>query len=301
MKPRLLVLCVPLVLAALSSHAAEPAVVEQAHAIAVPITLKPYIPPSEQDIPDDEFGASVRLGKHIFTETSRYAAQYVGNGLQCANCHLGAGRLAHSAPLWGAWVKYPAYRSKNKMVNTMEERIQGCFRYSMNGSAPPADSRELKAVMTYAYWLAEGAPTGLDLPGRGYPKLADPAQSPDFTRGQKVFMQNCALCHGADGQGTKTSDKYQFPPLWGDASYNWGAGMHRINTAAAFIRANMPYGKAGSLSVQEAWDVAFYVNSHERPQDPRFSGDVQATKAEFHDHQCQYGETVDKQVLGARN
>lgn len=299
MSVRLLALGVSLLIFASHSGAASPTSVDQAHAIAHPITLKPYSPPAERDIPDDEFGASVRLGKQVFTETTRYASQYVGNSLQCANCHLDAGRLAHSAPLWGAWVKYPVYRNKNKMINTMEERIQGCFRYSMNGTAPPADSLELKAVMTYAYWLASGAPTGVDLPGRGYPELEKPAKAPDLARGQKVFEQNCALCHGADGLGTKSGDLYQFPPLWGDASYNWGAGMHRINTAAAFIRANMPFGKGGSLSVQDAWDVAYYVNSHERPQDPRFAGDLQATKAEFHDHQCQYGETVDKQVLGA--
>lgn len=283
----------------LSLFATHSGSAERAHALVDPITVKPYAPPAERDIPDDEFGAAVRLGKQVFTETTRYAARYVGNELQCANCHLDAGRLVHSAPLWGAWVKYPAYRSKNKMVNTMEERIQGCFRYSMNGTAPPADSQELKAVMSYAYWLASGAPTGVDLPGRGYPELEQPAKPPDLARGQRVFTQNCALCHGADGQGTKTGDHYHFPPLWGDVSYNWGAGMHRINTAAAFIRANMPFGKGGSLTVQEAWDVAYYVNSQARPQDPRFTGDVQATKAQFHDHQCLYGEQRGEQVLGA--
>lgn len=104
--------------------------------------------------------------------------------------------------------------------------------------------------------MASGAPTGVDLPGRGYPELVDPPQPPDFARGQKVFSENCTLCHGANGQGTELDDNYQFPPLWGNASYNWRAGMHRVNTAAAFIRANMPFGKGGSLSVQDAWDVA---------------------------------------------
>lgn len=66
--------------------------------------------------------------------------------------------------------------------------------------------------------------------------------------------------------------------------------MHRINTAAAFIRANMPFGKAGSLSNQQAWDVALYINSHERPQDPRFNGDIEKTKKQFHQHQCVYGK-----------
>lgn len=62
-----------------------------------------------------------------------------------------------------------------------------------------------------------------------------------------------------------------FPAVWGDNSYNWGAGIARIFTAASFIHMNMPLGKPGSLSEQEAWDVAVYINSHERPQDPRYT------------------------------
>jgi thiosulfate dehydrogenase len=276
------------------------AVGPHATAVTEPISVAPYQPPTEDRIPDDEFGRTVRLGKRIFTDTGRYAGQYVGNELTCANCHLDAGRLANSAPMWAAWVKYPAYRGKNKMVNTMGQRIQGCFRYSMNGRPPPLDSDELKAIMSYSFWLASGAPTNVDLPGRGYPELAKPARQPDFQRGQKVLEQNCALCHGSDGQGTKANGKVVFPPLWGKNSFNWGAGMHRINTAAHFIRANMPLGQGGTLSVQDAWDVAYFMNSHERPQDPRFDGDIKATDNRFHQHQCRYGDKVGGHIMGMR-
>lgn len=274
--------------------------VEKAHSIAEAIPVTPFKPPAEDAIPKNEFGDMVRLGKQIFTETGKYATKYVGNGLNCVNCHLDAGRLANSAPLWAAWVKYPAYRKKNKMVNTMEERFQGCFRYSMNGTPPPTDSKELKALMSYSFWLATGAPTNTKLAGGGYPKLAEPKLKPDFKRGQKIFAENCMLCHGANGQGTKVNGKYAFPPLWGKDSFNWGAGMHRINTAASFIRANMPLGKAGSLTEQEAWDVAYFMNSHERPQDPRFNGSVSQTDKKFHQHQCRYGDKVDNHVLGQK-
>lgn len=265
---------------------------EYAQAVTQAIASKPYLPPTADTIPENEFGDMVHFGKNIFTDTGKYAGQYVGNGLSCTNCHLDAGRLANSAPLWAAWVKYPAYRSKNKMVNTMEERLQGCFVYSMNGSAPPADSKELKAVMSYAYWLAQGAPTGVDLPGGGYPKLAKPEKQPDFARGKQVFVNNCVICHGVEGDGTKQNGNYVFPPVWGADTFNWGAGMHTIDNAASFIRANMPLGKGGSLSNQQAWDVAYYINSHERPQDPRFKGDLKATKEAFHQHVCRYGEIM---------
>lgn len=274
---------------------------EQAHAITDPIKVKAFQPADEKTIPDNEFGKMVRFGKNVFIQTGQYAGKYVGNDMQCVNCHLNAGRLADSAPLWAAWVKYPAYRGKNSMVNTMEERIQGCFTYSMNGTPPPADSKELKALMSYAYWMATGAPTGVDLPGRGYPKLAKPQKTPDYQRGKQLYVNNCALCHGENGGGTKQNSNTVFPPLWGKSSFNWGAGMHRINTAAAFIRANMPLGKGGTLTVQQAWDVAYFINSHERPQDPRFNGDVKVTRDTYHQHQCRYGKKTGKHLLGSKD
>ncbi len=286
------------IFALIFNHVAIADNTEQAHAVTDPIEVKTFLPPDENTIPDNEFGEMVRLGKQIFTQTGQYAGKYVGNDLNCVNCHLDAGRLANSAPLWAAWVKYPAYRGKNNMVNTMEERFQGCFTYSMNGTPPPADSEELKALKSYAHWLAQGAPTGVDLPGRGYPKLAKAEKEPDYQRGEKLFVNNCALCHGDNGEGTKQNGNVVFPPLWGKDSFNWGAGMHRINTVAAFIRANMPLGKGGSLTVQQAWDVAYYLNSHERPQDPRFKGNTKATKDAYHQHQCRYGEKLGKHVLG---
>lgn len=254
--------------------------------------------PLESAMPDDEFGKMVLLGKRIFVDTQRYAKQYTGNGLNCVNCHLDRGRHNDSAPMGPAYVRYPKYRGKNKQVNTMEQRIRGCFTYSANGTPPPPLSKEMKALVSYFDWLATGAPANTKLKEAGFAKVDKPPQKPDPKRGAQVFARNCALCHGAQGEGTQVNGSYQFPPLWGDQSYNWGAGMHRINTAAAFIQANMPLGKGGSLSLQEAWDVAAYINSHPRPQDPRFKGEVTTTKQEFHDHQCFYGEQMWQQRLG---
>jgi len=260
-----------------------------------------FTPPSEADIPDNEFGKIVRQGKNIFEDTQNYAKQYVGNGMNCVNCHLASGRKADSSPLWGAYVRYPAYRAKNNKVNTYEERIQGCFKFSMNGKAPAADSPEMVALVTYSYWLSTGAPVGAKLKGAGYPELPKPAITPDAARGKTVYTENCQVCHGANGEGKKADGKSVFPPLWGPESFNWGAGMHRINTAAAFIKANMPLSKSDTLTDQQAWDVATFVMSHERPQDPRFKGDVAQTKKEYHDENCRYGETVDGKLLGDKH
>jgi thiosulfate dehydrogenase len=259
-----------------------------------------FTPPGHHEIPDGPFGDVVRKGRDIFVDTRTHAGEYVGNNLSCGNCHLDAGRLADSAPLWGAFVRYPAYRSKTGEVNNYAERLQGCFMYSMNGKAPPAGSDVLVALETYSYWMAQGAPVGAKLPGAGYPKGFKPPQPPDVARGEKVFVERCALCHGDDGQGQVAAGRQVFPPLWGPASYNWGAGMHQLDNAAAFIKANMPLGRGGSLSDQQAWDVAMFMNAHERPQDPRFTGNLADTRKKFHDDpNSLYGLEVDGRLLGS--
>ena len=250
---------------------------------------RPFTSPPESRIPDDGLGKAVLTGKRVFVATPQYAGDYVGNELSCVNCHLDRGRRDASAPMGPAFVRYPRYRAKNHQVNTIEQRIQGCFTYSENGKPPPADSDVMKGLVSYFAFLATGAPVNTDMKIAGFAGIDKAPQKPDPQRGAKVYAENCVICHGADGEGTKLGDDYQFPPLWGDASFNWGAGMHRINTAAAFIYSNMPLGREGFLSVQDAWDVAAWVDSHDRPQDPRFDGDVEATRAQFHNHNCYYG------------
>ncbi len=91
----------------------------------------------------------------------------------------------------------------------------------------------------------------------------------------------CTSCHGAEGKGQKNGEHWVFPALWGPDSFNWGAGMHQIGNAAGFIKANMPLGQAGMLSDQEAWDVAYFMNAYERPQDPRYTESVAKTRAKY--------------------
>ena len=74
---------------------------------------------------------------------------------------------------------------------------------------------------------------------------------------------------------------YAVPPLWGDDSFNDGAGMARLITLANFLHSNMPHGadyRNPMLSVEEAWDVAAYVESQARPHksglDRDFSSDL---------------------------
>lgn len=244
---------------------------------SIPVDEAGYFqPPTDQELPTGEFGEAVRRGREIFVNTGTNAAPFVGDDLACGNCHLDGGRRANSAPMWAAAVKYPMYRSKNEKINNLEDRIHGCFTYSMNaqdspsGGPPPRGHQIYRDLESYFFWLAQGAPLGAELPGAGYPELEKTELGADKGRGETVFVENCAACHGMDGQGRKDlNGRVVFPPLWGNRSFNWGAGMHRVNTAAGFIKANMPLGKPFSLTDQEAWDVAAYITSKDRPVDPR--------------------------------
>lgn len=259
-----------------------------------------FEPPHERDIPDNDYGDHVRQGRDLFMNTQALRGEYVFNDQNCVNCHLDAGRLANSAPMWAAFGTYPAYRGKNDKVNTLSDRIQGCFTYSMNGVPPEKGSEPLVAIQTYMHWLASGAPINETMPGRGYYKLEETERGADRERGAEVYADHCVICHGEDGQGQKVGERQVFPALWGDGAYNWGAGMHRVNTAANFIKANMPLSKPYSLSDQEAWDVAAFVNSHPRPQDPRrpTMDSLDETVELFHNHMGFYGEEIDGERLG---
>lgn len=261
-----------------------------------------FAPPPVTALPaQPQERAAVLRGEQIFENTPKYAATYVGNHLSCRNCHLDLGRSAVSAPMWAAVPRFPMYRGKNKVVNTLAMRIQGCFRYSENGTPPPPESTAMVAILAYMHWMATGLPLGIKPKAAGYPKLGAPKATPSRERGATVYASHCAVCHGDDGQGRRVAGAQVFPPLWGPHSFNWGAGMHRINTAAAFVHANMPFGAAGSLTPQQAWDVAAWLDSQPRPQDPRFHGNLEHTRKRFHKHRRYdfYGQTVDGITLGA--
>ena len=116
-------------------------------------------------------------------------------------------------------------------------------------------------IMAYLAFISRGVPIGAHVAGEGMVKMV--ALPGDTTRGRELFGVNCARCHGADGAGVAV-----VPALWGAKSYSVGASMARVERAASFIQHNMPFDKPGSLSDQQAFDLAAFVNSHDRPDSP---------------------------------
>lgn len=267
-----------------------------------------HVPPTMDELEESELHPElkrvIRRGHDLFVNTQQLRGKNVFNDMNCTSCHMGEGRLPYSGPIWPAAVVLPDYRPKNDHVNNLEERIAGCFSYSMNGKPPEYGSDDMVALAAYHQWLAKGVPvyqSGQTMYGRGYPRLPEPAEGMDYARGKQVYEDQCSICHGVDGSGRKQDDQVVFPPVWGDGSNNWGAGIVRHFTLAAFVKYNMPLGQPNSLSDQAAWDVAYYINSQERPQDPRYTGDVRETRKKyldtFHKH-SNYGLEVEGRLLG---
>jgi thiosulfate dehydrogenase len=219
----------------------------------------PPVPmPSIRPLPDGEAGALVRQGADLVAHMPERLGGRIRSRLTCTNCHLNGGTKAEAAPWVGVSKWFPVYRARSGKMDTLADRVNDCIQRSLNGDALALDSREMRAILAYMDWLSQDVPPGRDIIGRGFIPL--PSRSPDPVRGQQVFAQHCAACHGNDGAG-----KGQFPPLWGPHSFNVGAGMGRWRTAAAFVRANMPLGKGHSLSEADAVDVAGFITQQARP------------------------------------
>ena len=229
-------------------------------------SAKPAIKmPDESTIPDDEYGAAVRRGLQIANHTYKELPDNVGNQLNCTSCHLGNGSEAFAAPWNNMPSIYPIYRTRAGRVNSIQERINGCFERSMNGKALDLGSDDMNAMVSYMSWLSQDLPFGVSPEGRGFVKV-DKTLEPNTDNGKKLFAEKCTVCHGAEGEGQYNDDgTYLYPAVAGDKSFNDGAGMARTYTAAAFIKGKMPFGQGNSLSDQEAVDIAAYFTHLPRP------------------------------------
>lgn len=228
---------------------------------------------------DLEENKMIKYGYELFQNTPKYIGPdngnpenvYSGNRLSCNNCHLDSGTKPYAAPLIGVINRFPQYRGREDQMGTIEERINGCFERSMNGKILPPTSKEMTALVSYLSFLNRYAPEDGKVKGQGFTSLKIPNRAINLENGKQIFNTVCTRCHGNDGQGAMSPNgyTYEFPPLWGDDSYNNGAGMTRVITAAQFIKANMPFDnlyETQKLTDEEAYDVAGYINQMQRPQ-----------------------------------
>ena len=211
----------------------------------------------------------VMRGYKIMLETAKEVPEYAKDAVSCTNCHFSAGNTLGGyrggLSLVGAALKYPISLGNDQWY-TLAERINACFKKSLNGKPMPLESEDMKSIVAYLKWISspvELLPNVYALPWLGLKKIRiDHRMDPET--GKRLYQVHCALCHGVDGQGQSRKEDLSYPPLWGPHSFNDAAGMNVLPILATFIQRNMPY-EDPSLTLAEALDIAAYIISQPRP------------------------------------
>jgi thiosulfate dehydrogenase len=240
-----------------------------------------YNPPKPEDAPK-EIRDVVLLGHKIVTETKKNLPDYVGNDLNCHNCHFEGGITQGGKnggiSYIGVAAKYPKYRDRQDYSVDLMTRVNNCLMRSLNGNPLPPESKEMTAMLTYFHWISKGIPIYEDIPWLGLKPLKND-HKPDKANGKVLFADNCARCHGDNGQGgmhTKNMKSGSHgeggkghdengPPLWGNRSFTEGAGMSKLENLASFAYYNMPRHEP-DLTEEQALDIAAYVTAQPRPK-----------------------------------
>lgn len=214
--------------------------------------------------------SSVIRGYHILMDTPFYAPQYTRSQLSCTNCHFSEGDTLGgkngSFSLVGVTTAYPSFSPRSGRVITLAQRINNCFERSLNGKPLPVGSQEMDDIIAYLTWISKEVTHLKNLPWLGFIPLKS-HHNPDPVNGKQIYQATCAACHGTDGEGGGKLPPpvgKTIPPLWGQYSFNDGAGMSNLSTLAAFIHWNMPYQQA-SLTEDQSLDVAAFVLEQPRP------------------------------------
>lgn len=215
-------------------------------------------------------------GKDLIAHTSVYFGENgkvsaTTNGMNCQNCHLDAGTKVFGNNYSAVASTYPKYRARSGTTENIYKRVNDCFERSLNGKAIDTTSKEMSAIVAYINWLGKDVAKGQKPGGSGLKDLTFLDRAADPENGKSVYVAKCQSCHQANGEGILNADKtaYTFPPLWGNKSYNDGAGLFRLSNFAKFVKSNMPLGvshDATQLTDEEAWDVAAFVNTQPRPK-----------------------------------
>ncbi len=240
--------------------------------------------PDTSKIPNNKFGDMVKYGRDLMLNTAYLIgpegknAQYLGNKMNCTNCHQDAGTKPFSFNLIRSHENYPQYRAREGRVLSLAERVNNCVMRPHSGKALPLDSKEMIAFLSYLKWINEQSGKKLFL-GESNLKITFPNRAADPEIGKVLYAKHCQRCHSENGEGVMNAENttYTYPPLWGKYGYQPGSSMHRIIKQAQWLKANMPHDLAKwdkpVLTDEEALDIAAFVNNddiHSRPNPSTF-------------------------------
>ncbi len=234
-----------------------------------------FNPPRYADMLKSPNAAQLIYGMRLMRDTKRLLPKFVGDGLNCDSCHINGGTMALGSPYVGVSAQFPSYNKRAGHIIDFKDRINGCMQRSMAGHPLDKNSNEMNAMVAYVDWMRNGYQMKQKIPGRGIGKISH-SILPNDANGKEVYKNSCAVCHGTHGEGVKRADgSYLFPPLWGNDSYNIGAGIAKTYTAAAFAKNVMPLSNTfhfpvgqGGLTDQEAVDVGEYFSHMPRRDFP---------------------------------
>jgi thiosulfate dehydrogenase len=239
------------------------------------LVLEYWTAPDVNTISDAAEKETVEYGRELIAHTSKYlgpngSVMQISNGMNCQNCHLQAGTAIFGNNYGSVASMYPKFRARSGGIENIQKRVNDCFERSLNGSALDTNSKEMKSIVAYINFLGTNVKKGEKAAGSGFKDLAYLDRAADPDKGKAVYTLKCVSCHQANGSGLLNPEKseYTFPPLWGNNSYNDGAGLYRVSNFAKYVKYNMPIGvthENPQLSDEEAWDIAAYVNSQARP------------------------------------
>jgi thiosulfate dehydrogenase len=235
-----------------------------------------WIAPDTSGISKEKNRNAIRYGHELISNTAYYLGPKgkvanISNGMNCQNCHLDAGTKPFGNNYSGVASTYPKFRERSGNIENVYKRVNDCFERSLNGKILDTNGKEMQAITVYIKWLGKEVPKGEKPKGAGITELAYINRAANPGNGKIIYMQKCKNCHTETGEGKLNADgiSYQYPPLWGEHSYNNGAGLYRLSRFAGYIKSNMPQGATydkPQLSDEEAWDIAAFVNSQPRPK-----------------------------------
>ncbi len=238
-------------------------------------TTNYWTAPDMNTITDAKQKQQVVYGQELIAHTAKYlgpngSVLKITNGLNCQNCHLQAGTAVFGNNYGSVASLYPKFRARSGSTENIYKRVNDCFERSLNGKAIDTAGKEMQAIVAYIKFVGSNVEKGKKAVGSGFKDLAWLDRAADPEKGLTVYTTKCQSCHQANGEGVFNADKteYTYPALWGNNSFNDGAGLYRISNFAKYVKYNMPQGTtfhSPQLSDEEAWDVAAFVISQKRP------------------------------------
>jgi len=242
----------------------------------------------------DEDVRAIQRGCNIVDDTQGHLAQRPGaerwnaqrfirgTHVSCDHCHQGIGdkqdahgnRLKGSLSLGASWVMADMYDRFTGLLLPYELRQMQCFINSSNGYKPNIADDVIRDVTSYSRFLSAALDLriGHHYEEQGVDEIAASAtlkQGDDYVRGEALFKQKCASCHGPQALGTVAPNGHVVAPAlagpntWNMQSRNY---FYYVSTILpGFICRNMPLGEENTLTNQQCRDIAYYISNLPRP------------------------------------